>query len=152
MEREVSVPERREPAEVVRRRRSDDTGGAPDRDRLVREHHSGRDECPFTQEDPVAEAGTGHQRRSVADLAQVAHGRPDDGAAVPEDGASPDRRRHRRRADDDGVLEHDAARPDLDVPAGGADDGALREHRAVAHPGRAEHDCRAGDVHVRHAA
>jgi hypothetical protein len=52
------------------------TRGPSDRDRAVPQHHAGWHERAFPEEHGVADARAGHQDGAIADLAEVADGRP----------------------------------------------------------------------------
>ena len=131
---QVAVAQAEQAGEVVGRCRADDPGRAADGDDVARQGHSARHEGALAEEDAVAEPGAGHQLGGVADLAQVAHRRPDHHAAMAEGGATPDRRRDRAVADDHRVLQHRRAGPYLHGLR--RRNGSRRPRRAASpHPG-----------------
>jgi hypothetical protein len=81
------LAQHRQPLTVGVGGRPDDVGRPPDQDRAGGDHGAWRDQRALAQDAAITEPGTGHEDRAVADLAQVADGRPDDRGAVTEDGA-----------------------------------------------------------------
>ena len=102
----LMLAQHRQPLTVRVRGRPDDMGRAPDQDRTGRDNCARREQCALAQDAAAAESGTRHQDRAVADLAQVADGRPDDGGAVTEDGALAHPDRMPGRADHYPVLQY----------------------------------------------
>jgi hypothetical protein len=144
--REVAVAECREATDVVGRGGAHDARRPPDGDDVARQRRPGRDEGALAEEHAISEARTGHEDRGVPDLAQVAHDRSQDLAAVPERRATADDRRDIAVADDDGVLDHGRPGPDFDTRAGGADDRTLGEQRSLTEARPSQHDGGGRDV------
>src|SRR3954452_17111276 len=107
-------------------------GRPADQHGLVGDDGAGRDEGALTQDAAVAQAGTGHQDRPVADLAQIPDAGYDDRGAVAEDRALPDLDLLSRPADEDAVLQNGRVVAEPDVPGPGSQHHTLGQQRARA--------------------
>src|SRR6185437_11119913 len=110
------------------------------------DHGAGRDQCALAQDAPAAEPGARHEDRAVADLAQVADRRLDDGGAVTEDGALTHPDRMPGRADHHPVLQDGRVVADAHRSAVRPHHQALREIRAGPDMNLAEEHCGSGDL------
>jgi hypothetical protein len=140
------LAQHRQPLTVGVGGRPDDVRRPPHQDRAGRDHGARRDQRALAQDAAIAEPGAGHEDRAVADLAQVADARPDDGGAVTENGPLPHPDRMLGRADYHPVLQDGRVVADAHRRAVRPHDQALRQDRAGPDVDLTQNHRRAGDL------
>src|SRR6204780_80640 len=110
---------------------------------------AGGAQSALAEDAPAAEPGAGHEDRAVADLAQVADGRPDDRGAMTEDGALAHPDGMFRRTDHHPVLQDGRVVADAHRSAVRAHHQALRQNRAGADVDLTQDYRRTGNLRLR---